>query len=188
MAEQTRSVESIYARMQNFKSADPEYQGKGLIGGGQGFRDVWDEYYNDRKRLILTSKAIKENLTVLTSGTDIEVLPQAEYEDFALEGKLLTRVHHYRERNPTIIKLKKEQALDTLGKLECESCTFDFEQRYKSLGKGFIECHHTKPVAELNAKFKTKLEDLALVCSNCHRMIHRTTPCKTINDIKEVLG
>ena len=188
LSEKTRSVKSIYARMQNFKSVDPEYNGVGLIGGGKDFRIVWNEYYEDRNRLIATSQSIKENLLALTSDGVIEKLPQTIDEDEAPEGKLLSRVHYYKERNPKIIKQKKEQALDLYNKLICEACSFDFEYKYKDLGKGFIECHHTKPIATLNAKSTTKLEDLALVCSNCHRMIHRTTPCKTINEIKGIMG
>jgi serine/threonine protein kinase len=61
----------------------------------------------------------------------------------------------------------------TLGRLACEACGFDFAQVYGKLGEGFIECHHTKPVSKLRKGDKTKLSDLALVCANCHRMLHR---------------
>lgn len=187
LKDNTRSPQSIYARMQNFKSVDPEYKGKGLVGGGKGFRQVWEEYYSDKKKLITTAKSIKDNLIALTSGDKIEVLPPAEFEEGASEGKLLSRVHSYRERNQKIVKLKKEWAMDSFGKLECESCTFDFDKKYGSIGKGFIECHHTKPISSLNAKSKTKLEDLALVCSNCHRMIHRNQPWKTVEEITTLI-
>ncbi|WP_394342507.1 HNH endonuclease [Taibaiella helva] len=56
------------------------------------------------------------------------------------------------------------------GRLACEVCGFDFFQTYGPLGADFIECHHTKPLATYKAGEKTKLADLAVVCSNCHRM------------------
>ena len=72
--------------------------------------------------------------------------------------------------------------------LLCEACGFDFEQVYGEHGKGFIECHHTKPVSELKAGEKTKLSDLALVCSNCHRMIHRRRPWLSVSELGELLS
>ena len=46
------------------------------------------------------------------------------------------------------------------------------------IGKGFIEIHHTKPIFKyLDEDIENTLEhavkNLAPVCSNCHRMIHR---------------
>ncbi|MEO5325233.1 HNH endonuclease [Mesorhizobium sp. CC13] len=40
-------------------------------------------------------------------------------------------------------------------------------------GEGFIEVHHLQPLHTLVDGGKTRLGDLVLVCSNCHRMIHR---------------
>jgi len=45
-----------------------------------------------------------------------------------------------------------------------------------ALGRGFIQAHHTIPVSELRKESKTKVRDIALVCSNCHRMLHRRRP------------
>ena len=39
------------------------------------------------------------------------------------------------------------------------------------MGKGFAECHHVVPLADLGRQKRTRLEDLAIVCANCHRMI-----------------
>ena len=50
---------------------------------------------------------------------------------------------------------------------------FDFNKTYGDHGFGYIEAHHKVPLYEINAKVETKLSDLAFLCSNCHRMIHR---------------
>ena len=42
------------------------------------------------------------------------------------------------------------------------------------LGDGFIEVHHLAPLFSDSQPRRTTLDDLLLVCSNCHRMIHRT--------------
>ena len=70
----------------------------------------------------------------------------------------------------------------------CEACGFDFEQTYGNLGKDFAECHHSKPVSELKPGEKTKLTDLRIVCANCHRMIHRVRPWKTVAQINALVS
>ena len=37
------------------------------------------------------------------------------------------------------------------------------------------ECH-LFPVSKMSLNHKTKLDDLCLLCSNCHRIIHMNTP------------
>ncbi len=59
-----------------------------------------------------------------------------------------------------------------------------FEERYGDVGHGFIEVHHVRPVHELQPGDKTKLSDLALVCANCHRMIHRRRPWLSMDELR----
>lgn len=66
--------------------------------------------------------------------------------------------------------------LKDTGALRCEACGFDFEEAYGEVGKGFAECHHTRPVSELRPDQGTRLADLAILCANCHRMLHRRRP------------
>jgi 5-methylcytosine-specific restriction enzyme A len=77
--------------------------------------------------------------------------------------------------------------LKAKGDLACEVCDFDFSARYGERGDGFIECHHTKPLADGSPGEKTKLSDLALVCANCHRMIHRARPWLNVDQLKTLL-
>lgn len=83
------------------------------------------------------------------------------------EGKLFFRNHRVRERDSSITFKKKELAKQK-NQLFCEVCEFSFIEKY---GEDYIECHHTTPISE--GERVTKLEDLCLVCSNCHRMLHR---------------
>lgn len=91
------------------------------------------------------------------------------------EGGLMIREHikqEYRRRHSGIIKTAKDYAfIKNGGKLLCECCDFDFFQNYGEVGFKFIECHHKTPISF--GKRITKINDLALVCSNCHRMLHR---------------
>lgn len=67
----------------------------------------------------------------------------------------------------------RERAIELHG-TKCSVCQFDFGQKYGSRGTGFIEIHHKNPLATQEGSHPVDpKEDLAPVCSNCHRMIHR---------------
>jgi hypothetical protein len=86
-------------------------------------------------------------------------------------------VSHYRiERSSKIRDAKVKLFAEQNGKILCENCEFSFESRYGERGKGFIEVHHIQPLAALLPNVITKLTDLMLLCSNCHRMVHRKQP------------
>jgi len=101
----------------------------------------------------------------------------------AAEGAATLRTHLRRERSKSLIQRFKKQ----LEVVACSVCDFDFERTYGELGFGFIEAHHKVPVARLEPGAKTRLEDLAAVCSNCHRMLHRSG-CLSIEELRSRLA
>jgi hypothetical protein len=97
----------------------------------------------------------------------------------AVEGSKQLVSHYRRERSPKLVSSKKEQFQKQHGVLHCEICEFSFEKTYpKDLGVGYIEAHHKVPLSKIDSLIRTTLDDLMLVCSNCHRMIHRTKDCE----------
>lgn len=103
------------------------------------------------------------------------------------EGKIIERIHKSRERSYNVINLAKKRFLEENGCLFCQVCRFDFEKTYGKLGEDFIEGHHTIAVSEMSHNHKTRVEDIALVCSNCHRMIHKKRPWLKMDELKEIL-
>jgi len=104
------------------------------------------------------------------------------------EGRLKEKLHLARERNADLVRKAKERAIAQHGALTCTCCNFDFAKRYGVLGAGFIEAHHTVPVSELHPDGEeTRLEDIALVCSNCHRMLHRRRPWLELDELAQLL-
>jgi hypothetical protein len=93
----------------------------------------------------------------------------------AEEGRILSRRHRRRERNPRLVERKKALVMEQKdGRLICEACDLDFVERYgEALGAGLAECHHRTPLGLLEGRTFTRLEDLAIVCANCHRVLHR---------------
>jgi len=111
-------------------------------------------------------------------------------EDYeALEGKItfIYILHRRRERNHKLIEEAKKKRLKEKGTLVCDVCGFSFSQKYGDRGKDFIEAHHTIPISIRKPEgSKTKINDLALVCSNCHRMLHRE-PWFKIDELKSIV-
>ena len=110
-----------------------------------------------------------------------------QYSISVTEGRKKLLIHIRRERNYKIVKEKKEKVLNETGKLSCEVCNFDFVSLYGELGNGFCEVHHKNSLSKVDKETQTKLEDLAIVCSNCHRMIHRTQPMMDIEQLKSII-
>ena len=51
--------------------------------------------------------------------------------------------------------------------------------------EGVIDVHHTKPLHTLQPGDKTKLSDLALLCANCHRVVHSQRKWLSVAEVKE---
>ncbi len=98
----------------------------------------------------------------------------------SLEGSPRLVLHLRRERDPKLVKAKKAAVLQEKGQLACEACGFDFSATYGKLGDGFCEVHHRVPLSSSDLPMTTVLKDLAVLCSNCHRMIHRTSPMSSV--------
>lgn len=102
------------------------------------------------------------------------------------EGKIGWYLHRRRERSGQAVIDAKAEA-KKLGRFHCWVCKFDFAKVYGDLGEDFIECHHTLPVFSLPENAQTKISDLAMVCSNCHRMLHRIRPMMSIQELSELV-
>jgi 5-methylcytosine-specific restriction protein A len=73
------------------------------------------------------------------------------------------------------------------GSLVCEVCKFDFAQQYGERGQGYIECHHVEP-PHIGGEKARSVKDLALLCSNCHRMINTKPPWPTPGELRELIN
>ena len=101
------------------------------------------------------------------------IIPDFELATAGREGNKKLVSHFVRERDRQLVNSKKKAALSALGRLACEICSFNFQDVYGPRGRYFCEVHHVYPLSELESQTETRLEDLAIVCSNCHRMLHR---------------
>lgn len=178
-----RNSNAVSMKLGNFQALDPSYTASGRVGlprGGKEDRVVWDEFSDQPSQLASLAAAITASIDTLPSTEEGDDFDGAE----APEGRLLTRLHNYRERDRSLRRKKIRRVVGNGAPLSCEACGFDFEKRYGPRGSGFIEIHHTRPLQELVEERITKLSDLALVCANCHRMIHAKRPWLTIDELR----
>ncbi|MFR1823033.1 MAG: HNH endonuclease [Clostridium saudiense] len=104
------------------------------------------------------------------------------------EGRKMLKQHIVRERDPRVIKKAKDIFKEKNDRIYCEVCGFDYESVYGDIGIDYIEGHHIKPVSELGENEVTKIEDIILVCANCHRMIHRKRPWISKERLKDLIN
>lgn len=141
-----------------------------------------DELLTDLKMMIEIYDAYSSDANIETTFTDFSGYPGG-----VEEGKKKLVQHYQRERNTALIKQVKESQLRKEGELRCEACGFSFKEKYGERGRDFIEAHHKKAILEIQPGEKTKLEDIALICSNCHSMIHRKMPYLSLDELRGVI-
>lgn len=148
-----------------------EIAGKDEIGNIQ--LDLWNLF-----KPYLTHD-LKENQKDYQSFFNDELSQDFESK----EGKELFRQHRVRERD-SLLTFEKKLAAKKKGNLKCEVCLFSFQDTFD---QDYIECHHKIPIYK--GERITRLEDLALVCSNCHRMLHRKIKGDflTIEQLRELI-
>jgi hypothetical protein len=106
----------------------------------------------------------------------------------AEEGRIKYFEHKRIERDSKIANLVKAVRFKKDPKLHCDVCGFSFIDKYGDIGKFYIEAHHIIPLSELPSVTTTSVSDFALVCANCHRMLHSRVPALTINELKTILN
>jgi predicted HNH restriction endonuclease len=125
--------------------------------------DVWSEF----RRLAGLSAESVGGLETHDADPELTAFEGETKIGFVLQRK--------REAWLRAAKISAALAASADGRLCCEvpGCGFDFESVYGDIGRDFAEVHHLMPLSDMSSPTVTRLEDLAVVCSNCHRMIHR---------------
>jgi predicted HNH restriction endonuclease len=127
-------------------------------------------------------------LTNAGSATKLEQAeaepPVEEEEIFGVEGRLLARIHVYKERDKSLARqVKSFYKSKNGGKLLCEACGLDPVAMYGADGERCMEAHHRIPIEQLQPDSITRVDDLAVVCASCHRIIHSRKPCIPVADL-----
>lgn len=172
-----KKVEGKKIYFDEFKPMPPEKWIRGLSS-----KDVVDEVWKQNPfRYIDADKEAKLKELIMSKDEILEDPIETEITD--IEGKSLLRKHLVKERSSKLISAFKK----SLTSYNCWICGFDFQTIYGEIGTGFIEAHHTKPISSLKEGERVSTKDIVAVCSNCHRMIHKTNPMLDWKELKKEL-
>jgi len=183
-----RSIGSVSRKTTDLATIHPDYRGR-RTRGSKLDAEVLADFQNSSEEMHSAAEAIRVdtdvgglNLPINDVVFDIAFVGDVQ----AREGRLLTVQHFRRERDPVLRAKKIAAFLAMEGRISCEVCAFDFQAVYGEQGEGYIECHHVVPL-HVSGETKTKLSDLILLCSNCHRMIHRRQQWLRIDELRAII-
>jgi 5-methylcytosine-specific restriction protein A len=179
-----RNPNGVARKTADIATQHPDYRGKPTHGGRHD-ASVLEEFLRDPETMTALARAIQDSASgaiAVGEPSDLDI-----DDDSAEEGGILERKHVARERDPKLRARKIAAVRRSTGLIACEACGFDFAATYGDRGLDYIECHHRVPL-HVSGPTTTKLADLVLVCSNCHRMIHRTKPWLTFEELCDLLA
>lgn len=155
---------------------------------GFGINEIRDAVVIEQLTVLAKENNPESLVTTAKDGEpldlDLDLDLEIDIDASGFEGSGDLTSHLRRERDRALVEAKKQQVLSQHGRLVCEVCTFDFSAFYGEFGKGYCEVHLTIPLASLDHCRVTKLDDSAIVCSNCHRVLHRNSPMPSISELR----
>ncbi len=113
---------------------------------------------------------------------------EADSHNEYAESRRSSRERYFFARNPQLARDAKRR----YGYV-CQVCQFDFQRHYGDLGREYIEAHHLDPLSERpeagwSQELKTSLDRIRVVCSNCHRMLHRRRPVVPFGELQHLVN
>jgi 5-methylcytosine-specific restriction protein A len=129
------------------------------------------------------------NKVKLSGGWEAEDTLLQQLSDEQIDGELeqakLYRQHRSIERQTSHSKKVKQ----LLG-FRCMACDSDLREIYGDKADGIIEAHHLIPLSSLKdgqvVRFNPRT-DFAVLCPNCHRVIHRLADPSDLEALRSLL-
>ena len=124
-----------------------------------------------------------------TKLIEVDAKSQVEAEEIVgREGRLLARLHIYRERDRTFVRKVRDHYRSLAGgQLLCHACGSVPVEVYGPVGESCIEAHHKVPIEQLQPDSATPVGDMAMLCASCHRVVHSENPCLTVERVNELV-
>lgn len=164
------SLESIDLRPSSSSNYSADYQAGNILSVFYDASETRSEsaFVEDLRQAMslynLLSEA--ENVVVGTIGVEDDERDNQFIEDYAA-----FRQHKRIERNARLSAEVKK-----IHGYACQACGFSFDNVYTGIAnRKYIEAHHLTPVSTLKGQKvrRNPDTDFAVLCANCHRMIHR---------------
>lgn len=162
-----RSSNGVARKTWDIATQHPDYPGK-RTNGNKLDAIVLHAFIDNQEEMTARARAIE---AAMANG-DVPVV-EADEDLAQAEGRLLLSAHLRRERSRPLRKRKIQSVKGAGRPLNCEVCEFNFATTYGERGEDYVEVHHVLPL-HVSGEVETRIADLALLCANCHRMIHRS--------------
>ena len=121
------------------------------------------------------------------SFADTDPLSLEELEEIKAvrrtEGQKRLVTHYIRERSPALRRHKIQQMLNEHTVLQCECCGTKAEEYAHQRRHRIFEVHHRKPLSD--GMTISGIDDLSLLCANCHKGIHASDPLKSVDEFRD---
>lgn len=181
-----RNPNGVSRKTSDIMTAHPEYKGKPTRGNKLD-RVVLDLFEADPHEMHGRAVAIRAAIARLRAAGETAAPPPDIDDDGVIEGGLLEYTRLAFERNRGIRNKAVKAFRKRHGRVACEACSFDFSVAYGSHGEDYIECHHRVPLSQ-SGEILTRIQDFVLLCSNCHRMIHRRRPWLSFEELVALIA
>jgi 5-methylcytosine-specific restriction enzyme A len=179
-----RNPAGVAFKLQNLRQVAT---GKGLGNVSEMDRGVWSELGANPDEVKRLASLIRAGIVVAESAGESS---DGDNEEEFFEGRVITQLHKRRERDRKL-RDRLLAARRKIGKLTCDMCRAHSKADDPILEDATFEAHHVLPIA-MAMERTTRLADLALLCANCHRLLHRAISIRKswlgISEGKGVIG
>jgi len=159
-----RNPEGVAFKLQNLRMVAT---GRGLGNVSAMDRIVWAELGDAPSMVAEIAARIRRE-----AGAGEQEWDEVGEEFF--EGRLLTRAHTRRERDPVVRARLIARRAKGGRTLACDACEAGPRTSMPELLDAGFEAHHTIPLMTAAQEgVVTKLSEMALLCATCHRVLHR---------------
>lgn len=179
LAAQGKQANYINVRFDQLFDADEQIFPRSELGQGELGKMHWDTQMSGVPIPDKIAVALEEEWNRFTRE-----IPISDFEPHAVEGLVTETIRYSHGRSDA---LRKQALAKANG--SCAVCKTDFKKVLNGKGTRVLHVHHLRQMASSDAPRITKLSDLAVVCANCHMLIH-SNPTKAIpiEKLRSVLG
>lgn len=162
-----RNADGVTFKLHNLHSVAT---GKGFANTSKTDREIWQSFGSNPQQVMELAALIEASVNL--QEAEVSGAVDDDVEEF-FEGRVLTLVHKRRERHPKVRKALLASRRRKNGLLLCDLCYMGSAAQGTIFEDAIFEAHHLLPLGLASSERKTHLRDMALVCGNCHRLIHR---------------
>lgn len=165
-----RNENGVYRKIMNFACLDPDSGKNGLEHWNKLDEVAWDTFHGNPEALKKECQSIKQKIKggARSFNKPPKIPAIVSNEDSAMEGARIEQRTYRRKRDQRL----RNAALKNAHGI-CAVCDVDYSKILDGEGVEVLEVHHIGQLSNLDAPELHTLSDLAVVCANCHALIHK---------------